>query len=372
MKTTFNESKSDLLPDYVLQNEYLYQIALTHGLYKLRDHRSGREVCYMSYDVDKGYFTRISDFVLVPFLHKIGKSASINRGTHVLLLQHMYKEFDKTIECNLDHFSDFEQAFRQLARTFPYSFNGTVSNSYTIWEFLSSDFANMGDSAAEKTTMPIRVSKFKSGDKVMIVTNPDHADHVKKHYGEVLEIDSLLDMGNYTLYKVKGIRDYACEDDLAFILPGENLSLWKTAKKVIEDFALNNHYDSACPPEESLEKEIDGISDIWYYTAEGASECIPYWYVQRLMRAGSAEIVCRVYKESDARLIAIAPELYKTCHELCAHLDYLLRTYSMFIDSYRFDQIKNELKESYTLLEEAFNGSPKVGLRIPDDKILNS
>lgn len=55
---------------------------------------------------------------------------------------------------------------------------------------------------------------FNKGDKVTIVPNESHADLVKKEYNKVLTIERVIS-GYNRLYKVKGIKDYATDKDLA-------------------------------------------------------------------------------------------------------------------------------------------------------------
>ena len=56
---------------------------------------------------------------------------------------------------------------------------------------------------------------MKKGDKVTIIPNEKHAEHVKKNYGKILKIDNVLyDSKNEPIYKIKGVRNYAIESDL--------------------------------------------------------------------------------------------------------------------------------------------------------------
>lgn len=59
---------------------------------------------------------------------------------------------------------------------------------------------------------------MKKGDKVTIIPNEEHAEHVKANYGKTLEIEKVLlseKKGNF--YKVKGVKDYAREADLQLV-----------------------------------------------------------------------------------------------------------------------------------------------------------
>lgn len=62
------------------------------------------------------------------------------------------------------------------------------------------------------------MSKFNIGDKVEIIPSEDHPQFVRNHYGKELEIEDVVEL-NYDkfLYKVKGIKDYATEDDLKIL-----------------------------------------------------------------------------------------------------------------------------------------------------------
>lgn len=56
---------------------------------------------------------------------------------------------------------------------------------------------------------------MEKGDKVTIIPNEKHVEHVKKHYGKTLEIEKVFhDEKTGNFYKVKGVEDYALESDL--------------------------------------------------------------------------------------------------------------------------------------------------------------
>lgn len=58
--------------------------------------------------------------------------------------------------------------------------------------------------------------KFNVGDKVTIIPNRKHEYYVKEHYGKTLEIENIV-YADVTLYKVKGIKNYAEESDLQLV-----------------------------------------------------------------------------------------------------------------------------------------------------------
>ena len=59
---------------------------------------------------------------------------------------------------------------------------------------------------------------MKKGDKVTIIPNEKHAEHVKKNYGKELEIENVLfDSKNEPIFKIKGIRNYALKSDLRLV-----------------------------------------------------------------------------------------------------------------------------------------------------------
>lgn len=55
--------------------------------------------------------------------------------------------------------------------------------------------------------------KFKKGDKVVIIPCNKHEEYIKQNYGKVLEVDKFID-ADTNLYKIKGIDNYAREQDL--------------------------------------------------------------------------------------------------------------------------------------------------------------
>ena len=56
---------------------------------------------------------------------------------------------------------------------------------------------------------------MKKGDKIIVVPNEKHEEHVKKCYGKIFEIEKVLSNSkNEPIYKIKGIRNYAIKADL--------------------------------------------------------------------------------------------------------------------------------------------------------------
>lgn len=54
---------------------------------------------------------------------------------------------------------------------------------------------------------------YNKGDKVTIVPNDKHVDHVKEKYNKVLTIERVIP-GYTRRYKVSGVKDYALDSDL--------------------------------------------------------------------------------------------------------------------------------------------------------------
>lgn len=54
---------------------------------------------------------------------------------------------------------------------------------------------------------------YNKGDKVTIVPNDTHLDHVKEKYNKVLTIERVIP-GYTRKYKVSGVKDYALDSDL--------------------------------------------------------------------------------------------------------------------------------------------------------------
>ena len=88
---------------------------------------------------------------------------------------------------------------------------------------------------------------MKKGDKVMIIPNAEHAEHVKEHYGKILEIEKVLisdKKGNF--YKIKGIKDYAREEDLLLSFP----------MKVFKFYSGDLHYAYSGHNQEEAKKNL--------------------------------------------------------------------------------------------------------------------
>lgn len=59
------------------------------------------------------------------------------------------------------------------------------------------------------------MSKFKVGDKVMIIEKDTHYYRLKDHYGKELIIEETIKTKQGTiLYKVEGVENWALESDL--------------------------------------------------------------------------------------------------------------------------------------------------------------
>lgn len=60
------------------------------------------------------------------------------------------------------------------------------------------------------------MKKFKKGDKVVIRPNQLHEDHVKEHYGKILEVENVI-QADVTLYKIKGVKNHAKDRDIHLV-----------------------------------------------------------------------------------------------------------------------------------------------------------
>ena len=60
------------------------------------------------------------------------------------------------------------------------------------------------------------MKKFKKGDKVVIRPNQLHEDHVKEHYGKILEVENVIE-ADVTLYKIKGVKNHAKIRDIHLV-----------------------------------------------------------------------------------------------------------------------------------------------------------
>ena len=59
---------------------------------------------------------------------------------------------------------------------------------------------------------------MKKGDKVTIIPNEKHSEHVKAFYNKTLVIEKVIKTTkDVELFKIKGIKDYATKTDLNLI-----------------------------------------------------------------------------------------------------------------------------------------------------------
>lgn len=62
------------------------------------------------------------------------------------------------------------------------------------------------------------MKQFNQGDKVVIIPCYSHAEHVKKNYRNILEVEG-VNLADNSFYKIKGVKDYARATDLHLVKP---------------------------------------------------------------------------------------------------------------------------------------------------------